>query len=204
MIFFGDLVDWPENITTSVENIDEAINLSIASESLDAALQRFTGKNQTMVIDETLENYGISDIESFKSYTTYLAVLIIMLLVTVFYSMLWCLRSNLNGRLSCFMRLKNKLGKELFYSSWIRYTIESYLELAQTSMFFVAVDINFTGLLTGIQSGIQIFTLIVILIWPFYVLVFIKRKYKKIKKNDEKFMTKYDVLFEELKTKNRW
>lgn len=114
----------------TLENISEA-GLDYATESLELAKEK--------VSDENLQAKGINDPDFFKSLGLFTIILVVMLaLLGIYYLIKLC------SNVPCFGKIKILLKKKLFYSSWIRYLIESNLKVTHNSIFFLAITGGFS------------------------------------------------------------
>ena len=91
-------------------------------------------------------------------------------------------------------KLKLKLEKKLVYSSFLRYMIVSNLKLTFTLWAFLISTWNFESIKNGFQSSIYVSMILLLCIWPLFVVMFMLRNYDKL--HETKFSQRWDTLYQ--------
>ena len=94
--------------------------------------------------------------------------------------------------------LRESLHKKLFYSAWIRYMTESYLEMSHTCVFFMAISTDYVTFQDKISLVVRVTLLVILVIWPFFVLTFLLKNRKKL--DTDSFKKKFISMYNGLKT----
>ena len=110
----------------------------------------------------------------------------------------WFILKLMKVRAGCCNTVRNFLKTKLFYSVWIRYMIESNLKITHNCIFFLAMGASFDSVDDSYATAIQIILFVIICIWPFFAVVFLCLKRKKLE--DRSFKTKCGSMYNGLKT----
>jgi hypothetical protein len=127
-----------------------------------------------------LAEYGIDDKVRFLNFTLYALFLVIMICVSLLWMILRVLEVRVTKGCPCAVKFRKYLERSLFYSAWLRYIVEGYLELTLVSMFFTMNSVSFQNFVRGIESSVLLFFLVLMIISPVFILVLIHRNFPKI------------------------
>ena len=106
---------------------------------MDYGKSKFELANQTLS-DEGLRKAGVTDPQLFKTLGVFGFVLVLLLiLVGVFFLLKWVVRAVKAERYKFLNTATDKLHAKLFYSSFLRYMIQSFLKLTYTVFGFLMV-----------------------------------------------------------------
>ena len=148
---------------------------------------KITGESSAELIDSVLTEYGIDDKVRFMNFTLYALFLVIMISVSLLYILLYVLEIKVTKGCRCCVWFRKYLERSLFYSAWLRYIVEGYLELTLVSLFFTLNSVSFQNLVRGIESSVLLFFLGLMIISPVFILILINRNFTKVKNEDEAF-----------------
>ena len=124
---------------------------------------------------------GVQDSSLFKSLGLFLVVVIGLLLLVVIY---FVVKSSKNEK-TIAHKLKMKLEKKLFYSSFLRYMIVSNLKLNYTTWAFLISQFSFSTISSGIKTSVQILIIVGVCLWPLFIMIFMVKNQHKLE--DKKF-----------------
>ena len=111
---------------------------------------------------------GVQDSSLLKSLGLFLVVVIGLLLLVVIY---YIVKSSKNEKTIAY-KLKVKLEKKLFYSSFLRYMIVSNLKLNYTTWAFLISQFSFATVTGGIKTTAQIVIIVCVCLWPLFIMIF--------------------------------
>ena len=92
------------------------------------------------------------------------------------------------------------LKKKLFFSSAIRYMIESNLKITHNSVFFLAITGSFESTSDKVFTILTCALLVVIVLWPFFVTAFLLHNRKRLK--SPRFKLMFQSMYLGIKTDN--
>ena len=138
--YLGMLVSWPANSSMMFESMHNAITLdNVVNPIFEAVIDDFEWieqynegsgsmlsklRDKDIFFDSLWMNLGI-----------FAFCFVILLFVLLFY---YVLRAA-SIRFKCCYKLRNSLEVKLFYSVWIRYIIEGYLQITHSCFFYLAI-----------------------------------------------------------------
>ena len=126
--------------------LDDAITLKPVSDPIFEYGQSQYEKANATLTNEGMKNMGVQDSSLLKSLGLFLVVVIGLLLLVMIYYMV---KSSKNEKTIAY-KLKLKLEKKLFYSSFLRYMIVSNLKLNYTTWAFLISQYSFATISSGI------------------------------------------------------
>ena len=117
--------------------------------------------------------------------------------------LLYFLLKLLAMRFPCFNKLVQILSDNLFYNSWVRYLIESYLVTAHNCIFYLYI----TGAVRTSVSGwlsvsVKVVLLAVVLIWTVFASVFLYCKRDRLE--EPQFKRKFISMYSGLRKKSKF
>ena len=124
---------------------------------------------------------GVQDSSLIKSLGLFLVVVIGLLVLVVIYHLV---KSSKNEKTIAY-KLKVKLEKKLFYSSFLRYMIVSNLKLNYTTWAFLISQFSFATVSSGIKTSVQILIIVGVCLWPLFIMIFMIKNQQKLE--DKKF-----------------
>ena len=122
--------------------MDDAITLKPVSDPIFEYGQSQFDKANATLSDEGMRNAGVQDTKLLKSLGLFGVVVIGLLLSVAFYFLI----KGLNKKHAIIAKVKAKLEKKLFYSSFLRYMIVSNMKLNYTVWAFLIGSGSFATL----------------------------------------------------------
>ena len=160
---------WPALMLEVFKYMDDAITLKPVSDPVfEYGQTKFEKANATLT-DEGMKNMGVQDSSLFKSLGLFLMVLLGLLSLVLVYFMV---KASKNTK-SIAYKIKLKLEKKLFYSSFLRYMIVSNLKLNFTTWAFLISQWSFETYSKGLHSTIQTLVICGIFVWPLFIIFFL-------------------------------
>ena len=102
-----------------------------------------------------------------KSLGLFFIIILCLLFLVVIYYMV---RAAKNQKSFAF-KLKLKLEKKLFFSSFLRYMIVSNLKLNYTAWAFLIAQFSFNTIASGTRTSVWILILVLIILWPLFIFI---------------------------------
>ena len=115
-----------------------------------------------------MKNMGVQDSALTKSLGLFFVVILGLLFLVLIY---FIVRASKNEKNFAF-KIKMKLEKKLFYSSFLRYMIVSNLKLNFTTWAFLISQWSFETFSKGAQTSIKVLVIFGICIWPLFIIIF--------------------------------
>ena len=112
------------------------------------------------------------DIESeslFWSFGIFALVFIGLIIVFTLYGLVSLLRRKVKEM----KEVEEYIERKLFFSSILRYMIESYLKITHNSIFFLYLNGRLDSEDNRIQLGVNIAIIAIFVLWPFLIYVFL-------------------------------
>lgn len=133
---------WPALMLELFKYLDDAVTLKPVSDPIfEYGQSKFDKANATLT-DYRMKNMGIQDSSLTKSLGFFtLGLLLLVLLVLVYFAF----KASKNPK-SLISKMREKLEKKLFYSSFLRYMIVSNLELNFTAWAFLISQWSFESI----------------------------------------------------------
>ena len=133
---------WPALMLELFKYLDDAVTLKPVSDPIfEYGQSKFDKANATLT-DYRMKNMGIQDSSLTKSLGFFtLGLLLLVLLVLVYFAF----KASKNPK-SLISKMREKLEKKLFYSSFLRYMIVSNLELNFTAWAFLISQWSFDSI----------------------------------------------------------
>ena len=133
---------WPALMLELFKYLDDAVTLKPVSDPIfEYGQSKFDKANATLT-DYRMKNMGIQDSSLTKSLGFFtLGLLLLVLLVLVYFAF----KASKNPK-SLVSKMREKLEKKLFYSSFLRYMIVSNLELNFTAWAFLISQWSFESI----------------------------------------------------------
>ena len=133
---------WPALMLELFKYLDYAVTLKPVSDPIfEYGQSKFDKANATLT-DYRMKNMGIQDSSLTKSLGFFtLGLLLLVLLVLVYFAF----KASKNPK-SLISKMREKLEKKLFYSSFLRYMIVSNLELNFTAWAFLISQWSFESI----------------------------------------------------------
>ena len=151
--------------------MDDAITLKPVSDPIfEYGQSQFEIANATLS-DEGMRNAGVQDTQLLKSLGLFGVVVLVLILSVFFYFLM----KRLNKKHAIFEKVKVKLEKKLFYSSFLRYMIVSNLKLNYTIWAFLIGSGSFATLSSSLKTSAYICVIIGICIYPIYLMQFMAK-----------------------------
>ena len=169
--------------------MDDAITLKPVSDPIFEYGQSQFDKANATLTDEGMKNMGVQDTALVKSLGLF-AVVVICLLTLVLVYYLVKLSKNKTG---CAHKIRVRLEKKLFYSSFLRYMIVSNLKLNFTIWAFLISSYSFDTFTQGAQTTVYILMLLGICIYPLFIIIFMIKNQRLLYK--KAFQQKWDTLY---------
>lgn len=122
-----------------------------------------------------------------------LGIFEILLGILISTTLLYMVVKIIFEKVHCCKSVHGFLKRKLFYNAWIRFMIESNLQIAHNCILFLYVNGSFDDLTAKYNTWLRILPLISFFVWPFFLLGFL---YRNIKRLDEpvfklKFVSMY-------------
>ena len=133
---------WPALMLELFKYLDDAVTLKPVSDPIfEYGQSKFDKANATLT-DYRMKNMGIQDSSLIKSLGFFtLGLLLLVLLVLVYFAF----KASKNPK-SLISKMREKLERKLFYSSFLRYMIVSNLELNFTAWAFLISQWSFESI----------------------------------------------------------
>ena len=125
-------------------------------------------------------------------------IFLVGLVIAVFFYLILKLLAKCIPRLG---KVKISFNDKLFYNGWIRYLIEANLKTTHTCTFYLYITMG-TQLKLGFGRSVRLIMLVVIVIFPFFALVFLF--YKKNKLEDPEIKKHFSSLYSGIRLKSRY
>ena len=136
---------WPAMMMEVFKYMDDAITLKPVSDPIfEYGQSQFEKANATLT-DEGMKNMGVQDSTLIKSLGLFFVVILVLLFFVLIY---FVVKSSKNEK-SLAYKVKVKLEKKLFYSSFLRYLIVSNLKLNFTTWAFLISKWSFESFKEG-------------------------------------------------------
>ena len=119
-----------------------------------------------------MKDMGVQDSALTKSLGLFFVVILGLVLLVLVYFMV---RASKNEKSIAF-KIKTKLEKKLFYSSFLRYMIISNLKLTFTTWAFLMSQWSFETISGGAQTTVKILVIVWLGIWPLFIMGFMLKK----------------------------
>ena len=116
-----------------------------------------------------MNSVGIKHPNLFLSFGVYAFVFLLLGIAFLVYYLV----KYLSKRSSKFRKIELYLKKKLFFSSAIRYMIESNLKITHNSLFFLAITGSFETTKDKVFTSFVILLLVVIIVWPLFITAFL-------------------------------
>ena len=133
---------------------------------------------------------GVQDSTLMKSLGLFFVVILGLLFLVLIY---FVVRSSKNEK-SLAYKVKVKLEKKLFYSSFLRYLIVSNLKLNFTTWAFLISKWSFESFKEGAQTFIMSSVIFFLLLWPLLIVAFMLKNQHRLHKPD--FAQKWETLYQ--------
>ena len=141
---------WPALMLEVFKYMDDAITLKPVTDPMfEYGQSQFEKANATLQ-DEGMKNMGVQDSALTKSLGLFLVVMMGLLFLVVIYYMV---KASKNEQ-SLSYKIKVKLEKKLFYSSFLRYMIVSNLKLNFTTWAFLIAQFSFDSIASGAKTSV--------------------------------------------------
>ena len=122
-----------------------------------------------------MKNMGVKDKQLVKSLGLFFVILIfLIMLLMIFFGIKFS-----KGKSQILEKIKTKLKKKLFYSSFLRYMLTSNLKLNFTVWAFLLSSWSFSSFSSAFQTVVFCLMLVGIYIWPIWVLIFLLKNQEK-------------------------
>ena len=198
MAYLRLMTNWPANSALMLESMYNAITLddlvnSVYDSVLDPFKSLVDSDDEESELTKLREN-GLSYDNLMMSLGIFGISLAVICLIMLFYFLLQLCAT----RFSCCLKVKNMLRAKLFYSVWIRYMIESYLEMSHSCIFFLSISASFVASMESLGTIVQILLLVLFAVWPFFVTGFLKWNRRLLDNPD--FKRKFISMYKGLKT----
>ena len=136
IIFLPYLIGYPANADLILDSIEEAVTLKKIT--LDFQIAVLPAEwSEYLKEDEEVRGVSKNLIKGLGIFAVVMLLLIFLLILYI--NLRFCRSRNLN----CCNELYKKLSKSLFYDSFIRYMIESNLDITYENIFFVHLFMSF-------------------------------------------------------------
>ena len=151
--------------------LDDAITLKPVTDPIfEYGQSQFEKANATLQ-DEGMKNLGVQDSALTKSLGLFFIIILCLLfLVIIYYMVNYMVRAAKNSKSFAF-KLKLKLEKKLFYSSFLRYMIVSNLKLNYTAWAFLIAQFSFNTIANGTRTSVWILIMVLIILWPLFIFI---------------------------------
>lgn len=180
---------WPAVMMETFRFLDDAITLKPVTDPIfEYGQSKFAKANSTLT-DESMRNAGVQDTQLFKSLGLFTVIVVLLGILVVFY--LGVRKANEQNVI--LFKLKVKLKKKLFYSSFLRYMIVSNMKLNYTAWAFLLSSFSFATIATGLKSCVFILILVGLIYWPLYVAYFLIKNQSKL--DEPEMRAKFDTLY---------
>ena len=123
-----------------------------------------------------MKDMGVQDSALTKSLGLFFVVIIGLLLLVLVYFMV---KASKNEKSIAF-KIKVKLEKKLFYSSFLRYMIISNLKLTFTTWAFLMSQWSFETISGGAQTSVKILVIVWLGVWPLFIIGFMLKKQDRL------------------------
>ena len=133
---------------------------------------------------------GVQDSTLVKSLGLFFVVLMGLLFLVLIYYIVKASKSEKGIA----YKIKIKLEKKLFYSSFLRYMIVSNLKLNFTTWAFLISQWSFETFTKGTQSIVKLSVLIGICLWPLWIMYFLFKNQNRLL--EPKFAQRWDTLYQ--------
>ena len=193
------LVEWPANANMLLQSMYNAITLeNVINDLYTNVLESLN--NNVFVEEQSEEDLRLEQNEIFSknlalSFGIFGFVLMVLILALIIY---YCTKL-VSMRVLCCKKIMQKIKSKLFYSVWIRYMIESNLKMTHNSIFMLYISGSFGETISAtIRSSIQLIILILIVIWPIFLILFLYSYRNKV--NEPDFRAKVVSMYGGIKT----
>ena len=139
---------WPALMLEVFKYMDNAITLKPVSDPIFEYGQTQFEKANATLTNEGMKDMGVQDSSLFKSLGLFLVILLGLLLLVVIYFAIKALKT----KSGIAYKVKLKLEKKLFFSSFLRYMIVSNLKLNYTTWAFLLNEWSFETISSGSKS----------------------------------------------------
>ena len=139
---------WPALMLEVFKYMDNAITLKPVSDPIFEYGQTQFEKANATLTNEGMKDMGVQDSSLFKSLGLFLVILLGLLLLVVIYLAIKALKT----KSGITYKVKLKLEKKLFFSSFLRYMIVSNMKLNYTTWAFLLNEWSFETISSGSKS----------------------------------------------------
>ena len=129
----------------------------------------------------------------------FVVVLFVLILLLILYCVLKAFASRVKNACTSIL---TKLKKTLFFDSFIRFFIESNLQMCLDNIFFVALYLSFETEEESSNSYTHLFFVVVIILWQIFAFAFPLCRFNMLQNKD--VIAKYGSLFNGIKTHSRF
>ena len=187
---------YPANLAVILESVHNAVSLEpLKDKAFEWTKDTYTNTTVTLQSEE-LKAVGITSPNLFWSLGIYAFVFIFLAATFLVYIAL----KHLSKRSSKVEKIQLYLKKKLFFSSAIRYMIESNLKITHNSIFFLAITGSFSTTRDKVFTIFICLLLGVIVLWPFFVTAFLLHNRKRLK--TPRFKLMFQSMYLGIKTDN--
>ena len=191
------IANWPANADMMLESMHNAATLE---NYFDFAYNEwfvdFDGDFENEEDEEELEEFEISYENMYLSLGIFgLAIVLLVLTLIIYFIAKLCAM-----RFRWCNKIVYSLKDQLFYGAWIRFMIESNLDLTHNCVFFLYISGGFDDLNQGFGSSIRILILASTVMWPIALIAFLYKWRSQV--NEKDFQDKYLSIYQGIKTEH--
>ena len=185
----------PANLDLILEAINNAVTLEpVKGRAYEWSKHTFKTTYETQ--NEELISVGIKNTNLFWSFGLYAFIFILLFIALVLYYLL----KYIVTKYPILKKVERYYRKKLFYSSAIRYMIQSNLKITHNSVFFLAIMGSFDTLEEQVSTIVIAIFLGLIILWPAFLTGFLLYYRDRLEKKE--FKKRFFSMYDRIKTDN--
>ena len=167
--YLRHLAYMPANVNTWLISLNDAVTFKPVKDYFIEEHLPLTDDPVEKLHQERLSRWGIESESLFWSLGIFAIVFILLFIAFALYGLIYLLRKKFKE----FKVVDYYFKKKLFFSSILRYMIESYLKVTHNSIFFLYLNGNFGDSESKNMFAFNITLIVIFVLWPFILYVFL-------------------------------